>query len=376
MSARESDSITIAGAGPAGLVSAIVLARAGRTVVVREWHESIGHRFHDDFQGLENWSDERDVLEEMWSFGVAADFDSYPVKEGTVFDPKGRARKVRSSRPLYYTVRRGSLPGTLDEGLLSQARRAGAEIRFGDKVQHLEGKGILAGGPRIAGAIAVGYVFETDMADGDWFALGNDLAPLGYAYLLVHGGRGTLATCLFTEFKHQAEYLKRTARFFVEKAGLTMRVARPFGGFINVRVPRHAVQGGHPVIGEQAGFQDALAGFGLRYAMRSGALAARSVIEGVSYERLWRQALRPGLSAGVVNRMLFNALGERGWQSAVNRLAAGDTGLVLRRFYGPSILSRVLFPMARRFYRRPLADPSCDHRDCQCVWCACQAEQA
>ena len=36
----------------------------------------------------------------------------------------------------------------------------------------------------------------------------------------------------------------------------------------------------HPVIGEQAGFQDALAGFGGRYALRSGTLAARRHTEG------------------------------------------------------------------------------------------------
>ena len=42
----------IVGAGPAGLVCAIVLAKTSRRVVVREWHQDVGHRFHDDFQGV------------------------------------------------------------------------------------------------------------------------------------------------------------------------------------------------------------------------------------------------------------------------------------------------------------------------------------
>ena len=141
-----------------------------------------------------------------------------------------------------------------------------------------------------------------------------------------------------------------------------------------MRLPHHAVQGGHPVVGEQAGFQDALAGFGLRYALRSGVLAARSMLEGGDYETLWRRELRPALTTGVVNRLILNALGERGERMAAKRLAGADTGAVLRRFYRPSLLTRILFPLASRFYRRPLADPSCDHHDCDCVWCTCRAE--
>ena len=67
-----------------------------------------------------------------------------------------------------------------------------------------------------------------------------------------------------------------------------MRNPRPFGGYGNVRLPRTAMQGGHPVIGEHAGFQDALAGFGIRYAIRSGVLAARSILAGGDLPRSGR----------------------------------------------------------------------------------------
>ena len=67
--------ITIVGAGPSGLVCATVLARAGRKVIVREWHRDVGHRFHGDFQGLENWTDPQDVLEELVSAGINISFD-------------------------------------------------------------------------------------------------------------------------------------------------------------------------------------------------------------------------------------------------------------------------------------------------------------
>ena len=383
MSTRESrsharregtDPVTVVGAGPAGLSCAIVLARAGRRVVVREWHRNVGARFHGDFQGLENWSDEQDVLDELAAGGIQATFERHPVSQGTVYDSRGNLYRVQSQQPLFYLVRRGAAEGCLDHGLLRQAVAAGVDVRFNERAGAAQGTTVLAIGPRRADAIAVGYVFETDMPDGSWLVLDNRLAPRGYAYLLIHNGHGTVASCMFTGFKRQAEYVRRAADFFGGQVGLDMHNPQPFGGFANFRLPRTASQGGHPVIGEQAGFQDALAGFGMRYALRSGLLAARSILEGTEYTSLWRRELLPLLRAGTVNRFVFNLVGDPGWRAAVKRLSHGDTRLVLRRFYRPSAWSRLLFPVARLRYRTPLRDRSCDHVDCQCVWCQCQGE--
>lgn len=225
--------VTVVGAGPARLMCAIALARNGPRVVVHEWHAEVGHRFHGDFQGLENWSSARDVLEELAQAGITPDFDHVAVSEGTVFDPTGAAHRVRSARPLYYLVRRGRMAGTLDSVLLQQAHAAGVTINLSSRENRVVGAAVLAGGPREADAIAVDHLFETDMPDGDFLALDDSLAPLGYAYLLVHGGRGTVAICMFTGFKQQAEYLRRTVAFFAERARLAMCNPKPFGGFAN-----------------------------------------------------------------------------------------------------------------------------------------------
>ncbi|MFV2034939.1 MAG: NAD(P)/FAD-dependent oxidoreductase, partial [Halocynthiibacter sp.] len=268
--------IAIVGAGPAGLSCAIVLAKAGRKVTVHEWHGDVGHRFHDDFQGLENWSSPQDVLEEFAAAGIVADFEHHPVTDGVVFDTHAVAHRVHGDRPLFYMLRRGSGAGTLDRALLGQALAAGVEVRFNDRVQKISGAMVRAAGPRRADVIAVGKVFETTMADGTWLALGKDLAPGGYAYLLVRDGRGTVASCMFSGFHDQARHLRATVDFFTRHAGLRMDNAKAFGGYGNIRLPRSAMQGGYPVIGEHAGFQDALAGFGMRYAVTSGHLAAKA----------------------------------------------------------------------------------------------------
>lgn len=366
---RSSEIITIVGAGPAGLACAIVLARGGANVVVREWKNGVGHRFHDDFQGIENWTHEADVLDELAEAGIAADFEHHGFDRGTVFDPTGRQHAVHGTRPLFYLVRRGPGAGTLDSALLEQARAAGVEVRFGDRVRAFEGAGVLAAGPREAGVIAAGHIFETDMADGAWLALGHEVAPGGYAYLLVQGGRGTVASCMFTRFRDQARHVAAAEDFFRTHAGLDMRNPRPFGGYGNMRLPRSAMQGGHPVIGEQAGFQDALAGFGMRYAIRSGVLAGQSLLDGGDYSARWQAELGPGLKAGISNRWIFNVAGEPGMRFAIGRLARRDAGDLLRRAYDLTPLKRLALPIALRRFRAPLADPSCSHEDCDCVWC-------
>jgi flavin-dependent dehydrogenase len=361
--------ITIVGAGPSGLACAIVLAKAGRRVTVREWKRNVGHRFHDDFQGLENWTRDTDVLDELARAGIAADFEHHTFVTGTVFDPAGHRYPVRGKRPLFYLLRRGPANGTLDRALLDQALAAGAELRFNDRVREFDGAGVLAAGPRQAGIIAAGHLFDTDMQDSAWLALGHAIAPGGYAYLLVQGGRGTVASCMFTGFRDQARYVAATAAFFRANAGLEMRNPRPFGGYGNMRLPATAMQGGHPVVGEQAGFQDALAEFGMRYAIRSGVLAAQSILDCGDYAARWQAELGPWLKAGVVNRLIFNLAGEPGMKLAIGRLARADAGGLLQRAYGPSPFKRFLMPVAQRWFRAPLADPSCNHVGCDCVWC-------
>jgi len=335
----------------------------------------VGHRFAGDLQGLENWSTARDVLDVLHDLGVATRFAALPLSAGTGYDAWDRPYPMRSAAPLFYMVERGPGARSFDSALLAQALALGVEVRFGSRVEQLPGEGILAVGPNAADAIAVGYHFDTDMADGFWIVLDGRLAPAGYAYLLVMNGRGTVKSCMFRGFKDERRYVERTVERFRQLAGLRMRNERFHGGVGNFRVPATAVSGGHPVSGEQAGFQDALAGFGMRYAIESGVLAARSLAGETPYEQAWRERLRPSVESSIINRAIYGTLGNRGYRWLLRSQAwSRDARSFLRWLYHPGRLRRALLPWAERRYRSARRDRSCDHVDCDCVWCRCGAE--
>ncbi len=331
--------VTIRGAGPAGLAAALAAADAGARVVVHERRPAVGGRFHGDFQGLENWSTRGDVLEELAGLGIATDFSCAPVRELLLIDPDGRERLCRSQQPLFYLLRRGMEADTLDAALQRQALARGVELRLRSTVALERHGGVDASGPRGGEIIALGYVFDTDMADGAYAAVADDLAWRGYAYLLVQGGRGTLATCLFGDFQRRRAYLERCVEFFRQRAGLRMREARRFGGVGLARCPATARRGAVLRAGEAAGFQDALFGFGIRYALLSGHLAGHCSARGVpdAYDRHWRRRFGAMLRSAHVNRRLYEWGGAWAYRYLVWRVCgARQPRHWLRRFYGPS----------------------------------------
>lgn len=369
--------ISIVGAGPAGLAAAITIAGAGGKARVFEQHADVGGRFHGDFQGIENWTARTDVLEELAAIGIEPRFDHTPFNEFVIFDRSGRDYVCRSGRPLFYIVRRGAEPGTLDQGLKEAAIEQGVEIRFGERVETLPAGGIVAHGPRRADGIVVGQVFDCDAPSGAYGIVSNEIAPYGYAYLLVCNGRATLAACMFADFHNERTYLDRASQFFERHVGVRAEGARPFGGFGNFAPDTPLRRGGLLYTGEAAGLQDALFGFGMRLAMRSGHLAGMAMVSRTpeSYESTVRREITPLLRASATNRYLYEHLGPRG-QRLLLRWASGsdDIGDWFNRHYRARFRTRLLYPWVRwRRTRAPIVPTELDE-DCTCTWCRCHRD--
>ncbi len=332
-------------------------------------------RFHGDFQGIENWTTTGDVLEELHRIGIETHFDYTPFREMVIYDPQGHEHVYRSSEPFFYLVRRGPDPGMLDASLKDQAIASGIEIRFQEPWHHLPEGGIVAQGPRGSDAIAVGYVFETDMADGAFGAISDQLAPKGYSYLLVRKGLATIASGIFEDYHNERKYLDATVEFFREKTGVRMTNPRHFGGTGNFLVPRTARKGNILWAGEAAGFQDALWGFGMRYTMLSGHLAARAIMEGApeNYDRHWKGRFGGTLRAGIVNRYTFEKLGNHGYSKLLGLLdRSGSVRDWLHIQYGLTFWKRIGYPLAHRAVRTSRKEAACVMEGCDCTWCRCQ----
>ncbi len=362
--------VEIAGAGSAGLAAAITLAHAGLRVIVHEAHKEVGYCFGGDFQGLENWTTREDVLSVLKNLGLTTDFTAVSGRNGSVFDASGKCYEINGDETLFYLVERGPGPDILDSVLLRQAQALGVKVHFNSRLRHMAGEGILAADPRAADAIAVGYHFETDIADGYWVIFDNDLAPKGYAYLLVMNGKGTVKSCMFSGFKQEKFYLQRILEAFQRLVGLEMKNPRPHGGSGNSLIPQSARSGPHPLVREQAGFQGTLWGFGMCLAISSGVLAARSLLNNENYDTLWQRELKLQMETSVVNRALFSLLGNRGYGWFLQRYISGSNlRETLRWQYQPSWPKRLLEPWARYRYKSLRKDVTCDHIDCHCIWC-------
>jgi len=128
-------------------------------------------------------------------------------------------------------------------------------------------------------------------------------------------------------------------------------------------------------VGEAAGFQDTLWGFGLRYALTTGHMAARAFLAGSprSYDLMWRRRFAGHMRSASVNRFLFGVAGDRTLSWVLGRAAAkGDPRTWLRRLYAPTAWKAALYPVIGRSVQSRRRHKECLMAECDCTWCRCQ----
>jgi flavin-dependent dehydrogenase len=356
--------VTIAGAGPAGLAAAIHLRRSGVPVAVFERREAVGARFIGEWQVLESYSRREDALDEMRAMGIEPSFEHVPATWAHLIDDRGAALEVRSRAPYGYFLRRGVEEGTLDRSLEAQAKALGAEIHFGRKLAPEEAD-IVATGPGPADGIAKEVAFRTKAKDRIEVIFDPDLAPGGYAYFFVLSGWATLGLALLDGYsKLEAQFEKALVRF-QEIQPFDIESPRPGYSYMNFFLHGSSEKGSRLFAGEAGGFQDYLFGLGIRYALVSGHLAARSLIERVPFDELWRKRLLRGMRSSLGARLLYESLGRHGLRRFVAQSGRRDFRDFLHSWARPSWWRLALRPLAERVFGRA---SSCGHK-IPCAWC-------
>lgn len=341
--------VIIVGAGPAGLAAAINLAKAGYNVIVYEQNSDVGFKSNGDFQGLENWTKDTDILVSLKQMNIKTNFKYTPIKSLEVYDYKSTKYMFKSRKPICYVVRRGNSKDCLDSALKQQAIAAGAKIIFNKKLPKNKADIVSTGFNNPAG-IGEGIVFDTNIPN--MFAVIRDeaLAPGGYAYFLVVDKKACLMTCFTSTFSKSNLYFKRTLKRFQDIKSFKIKNPRREGCFMSFNLSNTAVQDKRLYVGEAAGFQDYLFGFGMRYAITSGYLAAQSIIHGKDYDELWKKEFGGQLKAGLANRLRFELAGNTGFVSFAKNTEKQDIVQYFQGLYNLSLYKAALVPFAKILY--------------------------
>lgn len=346
--------INILGAGPAGLSAAIVLAKAGQDVHLHERYDIIGKRFQGDLQGLENWSLKENVLSQFQNFGLDINFAATPFKNVILSDGQNSFER-KSSEPLFYLVKRGPFSDSLDTSLGEQAKSVGVKFHYQSHFP-AENADIIATGPLRNALIASdrGIVFPTDHPNIAVGIFHDDLAYKGYSYFLVANGYACLCSVVFNDFHKLNLCFEKTVEMAKKKYNLRIKDAKPVGGIGGFSLNQPKIVGKQLFIGEAAGFQDLLWGFGIRTAITSGYLAAQSILQQQDYDALVKNKLLSFLKASVVNRFLWEnvKLGPRPVIPMMMRIPFFPLRASFKYLYGFSFFHRMIYPFAEKYINR------------------------
>ncbi len=344
--------IDILGAGLSGLSAATILSREGYDVHVYEIRADSGARFDGDFQGIENWTSDTDFFDEMREWGFdPEEFKATPFNIIDLIHPDDVITQPSTDKPAFRVVERGTDSHCIDQGFKRMAQAAGATIHYETR-KAPEECDIIAAGPKESSAIAFGEIFHTDHPNHVSFQLNDKLAPGAYSYLIIIDGIGLICTCLWRQQKKSSRYLNETIAWYEEHYELNRRPIKRVGGKGDFSLPDRYIHEGRYYVGEAGGLQDFMWGFGMRYAITSGALAAHSIMERCDYEKEIRGRLVPLVRASAINRFLMNRVSNRGFKMVATHWVRdekrhGDGLHFMKWVYQPGIFRRALWPVVK-----------------------------
>ena len=290
--ARQSDTIRVAGAGLAGLCAALRLARHGFDVEIVEAKKRIAPSSGPHTEALRSYADE-DILADLRRNGF--DMEPFAAVQKTIRKSVHFQNALHG--PAYFLYMRGRGPETVDQLLYRRCLDSGVRFRFGVGEGNAGPFNIVATGPppNKVNMIGAGFTFSAEGSNLDsqtvYALLDNEVAPGGYLVITPGLGFHSIYSVSWRELRY--DVLARLTEsalhlpWVQEILGSSRRIDKIFGkAYYSPDPIRTSERDGVLYVGEAGGFQDAIAGFGFRYAVLTASFAAESIVDGTNYRDL------------------------------------------------------------------------------------------
>jgi len=331
--------VVIVGAGPAGSTTARFAAEAGANVLVLERRAEVGvpvrcGEFMPSVEEMKAMFPSYDGMADL--FEVPSDLISMRLETTRIYSPKLTKYDLPFSG---YTTDRDRL----DQFFASQAIKAGAEIRTGQKVVGVK-KGevrtedltvkakviVGADGPLSMVAKSFGLPRSKDLCpavttqiEGDFEPICEmyfgTVAPGGYAWVIPKKGVANVGLGISTKFAKEpvGTYFEK----FIKMKGLN--AGKPEGKVVPMSMPsKRTVADGAIVVGDAAGQVMAVNGGGIPIARMAGRVAGKAVADHVirgqplsRYEEEWRRYLYKPLRTAARTKVLADLCFGSAWRT-------------------------------------------------------------
>jgi len=305
--------VVILGAGISGLTSAITLAKNNIDVEVYEIGERPKPMFNVAINAFRNYGREFGVIKKISKIGVRLP-KMDKIYKIFKFSPSLKMCEIikeNKSEPFFYTFLRGKDENSFDQVLFKQAEKLGIKFHFKQTIQK-ERADIIATGPRRVDGVAFGYNYkDLNIEHAVYIFYDNRYSPHGYFYILPYKDS---ADVVATTFCSPNNYSKIKEYFLkaIKENELIKDIVKgatkvcEISGYGNFDIPSSAYDGKNYYVGEAAGFQDISKGFGVKFALLSGWLSAKAIIERKNYDELWKEEFLDDLIYYFKRRIIYH----------------------------------------------------------------------
>jgi len=163
-----------------------------------------------------------------------------------------------------------------------------------------------------------------------------------------------MCTVLFDRFKDLDACFEAGKSVFEEEFTFDIRNPQPVAGVGCFSTKNIFRKGMTCYVGEAAGLQDLMWGFGIRTAVQSGKLAADCIIQGRDYEKEARTYFESRLKATLTGRFLWEMARARDYSLIVSQgfKNGANRGFNLSFLYNFGALQKLIYPIAVSTMRR------------------------